>query len=131
MNNYIIDPSVFYWVNVFGSLQIVFAIFGTILTLSGIGFLIGWFMYHNEKSYYDTESEYYIRAKRNEKWCKRWAMALLIIGIPLILVSIFIPSKQTGIEMMVAKTVTFENVDWTVAQVKEIIDYIVSALNGV
>lgn len=131
MNNYIIDPSVFYWVNVFGSLQIVFAIFGAILTISGIGFLIGWFMYHNEKFDYDTESEYYIRAKRYEKLCKQWVMVLLIIGIPLVLVSIFIPSKQTGIEMMVAKTATFENVDWTVAQVKEIIDYIVSALNGV
>ena len=131
MNNYIIDPSVFYWVNVFGSLQTVFAIFGVILTISGIGFLIGWFLYHNEKYDYDTESGYYICAKRYEKLCKQWAMVLLIIGIPLILVSIFIPSKQTGIEMMVAKTATFKNVDWTVAQVKEIIDYIVSALNGV
>ena len=131
MNNYIIDPSVFYWINVFGILQIVFVIFGVILTISGIGFLIGWFMYHNEKFDYDTKSEYYIRVKRYEKLCKQWAMVLLIIGIPLVLVSIFIPSKQTGIEMMVAKTATFENVDWTVAQVKEIIDYIVSALNGV
>ena len=57
-------------------------------------------------------------------------MTTLIVGGVLVLISIFIPRKQTSVEMLVAKTATFDNVNWTVQQVKEIIDYIVSALKG-
>lgn len=53
-----------------------------------------------------------------------------MIGLVLIILSVFIPSKQTSIEMMVARTATFDNVDWSVQQVKEIVDYIVNALKG-
>ena len=130
MNNYIIDPAVFYWMNVLSIMQTVFAIFGAILTLAGIGFIIGYVYNNHEKKDYSPEGSYYDEYVRNEKLCKFWAKALLFSGIPLILASIFIPSKQTSIEMLVARTATFDNVNWTVQQVKEIVDYIVSALKG-
>lgn len=131
MNNYIIDPAVFYWMNVMSIMQTVFAIFGSILTLSGIGFIIGYCYNHHEKNDYSDESSYFKNYESYEKICKYWSRVLLTIGLPLIIASIFIPSKQTSIEMLVARTATFENVDWTVAQVKEIVDYIVSSLKGI
>ncbi len=41
---------------------------------------------------------------------------------------VFIPDKQTMIEMLVAKTATVENAEWTVDAVKQAVDYIVSAI---
>lgn len=55
MNNYIIDPAVFYWMNVLSIMQTVFAIFGAILTLAGIGFIIGHVYNNHEKKYYSPE----------------------------------------------------------------------------
>lgn len=127
MNNYIIDPAVFYWINVLATTQTMFAIVGVFLMLAAIGFAAGWIY-----NWYQTvEYEHNEESKKYMRMCRAGTLLTLLPGILLILLSIFIPSKQTSVEMLVAKTATFENVDWTVAQVKEIIDYIVSALNGV
>lgn len=126
MTNYIIDPAVFYWINVLATTQTVFAIVGVFLMLAAIGFAAGWIY-----NWYQTvEYEHHEESKKYMRMCRVGTFLTLLPGIVLILLSIFIPSKQTGVEMLVAKTATFENVDWTVQQVKEIIDYIVSALKG-
>lgn len=125
MQNYIIDPSVFYWINVMGILQTVCAIFGGLLLFGAICFLItGIYNYIEMKNGYDSNEECV-------KLCKKFVRILLLIAIVLIMISIFIPGKSTCVEMLVAKTATFENVDWSVTQVKEIVDYIVKALQSV
>lgn len=128
MNNYIIDPSVFYWINVFGIMQTVFAIIGVFLLLTSIGFAAGWIY-----NWYQTIEYEERRNETNGKYmrmCRKVTLLALIPGIMLILLSVFIPSKSSSIEMLVVRTATFDNVDWTVQQVKEIVDYIVKALKG-
>ena len=55
----------------------------------------------------------------------------MTIGILLFLGFVFFPDKETSMQMLVAKTATFDNVNWTVAQVKEVIDYIVAAIKSI
>lgn len=125
MTNYIIDPQVFYWMDVFGILQTVFAVFGGVLTVAFISLTIGWVYNSLEvKKCYESNLLY-------QKECKKWAIITGIIGSVLITMSIFIPGKTTSIEMLVAKTATFDNVNWAVQQVKEVVDYIVYALKSV
>lgn len=125
MTNYIIDPQVFYWMNIFGILQTVFAIFGGIFAAAFVGLTIG-YVYNSweVKQGYESNLLY-------KKECKKWAIITGIICLPLITAAIFIPGKTTSIEMLVAKTATFDNVNWTVQQVKEVVDYIVYALKSV
>lgn len=46
-------------------------------------------------------------------------------------VIIFVPSKRTLIEMMIAKKATYDNISWTADQIKEIVDYIITAFKDV
>ena len=43
---------------------------------------------------------------------------------------IFVPSKETLIEMMVAKQATYENATWTVDALKSAVDYVVQAIQS-
>lgn len=116
--NYIIDPMWFYWVNVVDWIKGVvlsIAIIATVVAF--IGFVIamankGW----------DSESEH----KREMKS----ARALTVISVIAFMVSAFIPSKQTLIEMQVAKFATYENAEWTVEAIKQAVDYIVEAVGS-
>ena len=131
MNNYIINPSVFYWMNVFSILQTACAVVGIVLLLIGIGCIIGYIYNKNVMMERHGEPSYYEDYKRYAATCKLFMIICLSISIPMIIAAIFLPSKQTSVEMLVAKTATFDNVNWTVEQVKEIINYIVNALKGI
>ena len=48
---------------------------------------------------------------------------MAIIGIISLIVSLIVPSSTTVKEMMIASVVTHENVDTTIEDVKELIDY--------
>ena len=48
-----------------------------------------------------------------------------------LVLTIFVPSKSTMIEMMIAKYATYENADWTVESLKSVVDYIVEAFKAV
>lgn len=48
---------------------------------------------------------------------------IAIIGIISLIISLAVPSSATVKEMMVASVVTHENVDTTIEDVKELIDY--------
>lgn len=144
MTNYIIDPAVFYWINVLSIIQTVCAAIGAACLLGFICFLIQYVCTVDcvdkpekpddddryAKESYECDMKRYNERLRELYRIKKYMMTALIVGGVLVLISIFIPGKQTSVEMLVAKTATFENVDWTVQQVKEIIDYIVSALKG-
>lgn len=162
MNNYIIDPSVFYWMNTLQTIKEVLWFLFVALFIFGIGLTI-WFVYQkheiperpekpNEPKFeecmdnshrdhikwrytqdmdqYDLKLRRYYDAYKKARRCKRAAVYCLIAAFAFILPAIFIPSKETSIEMLVAKTATFDNVDWTVQQVKEVVDYIVRAIQS-
>lgn len=144
MTNYIIDPAVFYWINVLSIIQTVCAVIGG-FTLTGFVTL---FVVYAIKRYglsepdkpdeddsyemkiYERYLKDYEDERNNLQRIRKYMMTALIVGGLLVVLSIFIPGKQTSVEMLVAKTATFDNVNWTVQQVKEIIDYIVNALKG-
>ena len=121
--NYIINPSVFYWIQVLSDLEIVSVMLGIFLMI-GAGITIGYWIYNYiEFTEYERDSyKYYCTL------CRRLTFMLGIPGILCILAAIFLPDKQTSVEMLVARTATYDNVSWTVDQVKEVINYIVKAL---
>lgn len=125
MQNFIINPQIFYWVNVLSILQTVFAILGGTCTTAFICLAVGWVANacQVEKGY--TSNSIYV------KICRKWTIITGILGLVLVIVSIFIPGRATSIEMIIAKTATFDNVDWTVQQVKDMVDYIINAIKSV
>jgi len=135
--NYIIDPAVFYWINVLGILQTFLAVFGSLLIVTGITLaLIRWYcsddIYDTE---YDATQHKHIKVLDEEvaNTCNtlaKWAKICIPLGVVMAIVSIFIPGKVTSIEMLVAKTATFDNMNLTIDGVKELIDYIVKAIKS-
>lgn len=125
MSNHIIDPQIFYWMNVFESLQFVLAIIGSIFVIAFLGLIFGWI--YNQGNI----TAGYKESVRYATLCKRWAIVSGLCGFIMIAASIFIPGKTTSVEMLVAKTATIDNVNWTVQQVKDVVDYIVQAIKRI
>lgn len=125
MENYVINPQVFYWINVLSILQTVIAIIGGVLITAFICLVAGW-IYNAALARNGCEDN-----KDYMKVCRTWAIVTGIIGFVLIVASIFIPGRTTSIEMLIAKTATFDNVSWSVQQVKDVVDYIVHAIKGI
>jgi len=124
MTNYIIAPQVFYWINVLSIAHTVLEIFGWVFIVVFISLSCGWIYNACQARDYE-DNEFYMKV------FKKWAIITGTLGLILIILSIFIPSKSTSIEMLVAKTATFDNVTWTVQQVKEVVDYIVQAIKTI
>ena len=110
--NYIINPSWFYWLEVVEALKTVFIVCAITINTVAVIFII-----------FDS-GEDMISSKKT-----RTIMA--VIGILAIFPAILVPSKQTMIEMMVAKFATYENAQWTVDAVKDAVDYIVQAIKSI
>ena len=116
--NYIIDPMWFYWINVMKGLEVIFVL---LIASSAVAvFVFGVWFFSNLEWPKDRE---FLMAKKG-----------LMISIPILIVSflafIFVPSKETLIEMQVAKLATQDNAQWTVDAVKSAVDYIVEAIKG-
>ena len=144
--NYIIHPSVFYWINVLSIIQTVLAVFGAFVLTGSLCLTVSYIYKRltlsepdkmpEEHSQYDIEryqryQKDYDEDVKRIRMIRRWMIATAAIGLIMIIACIFIPSRQTSVEMLVARTATFDNLNWTVEQVKEIIDYIVNALKEV
>ena len=101
----IINPWFFYWISVTDGIKdffMVLAIFLTVfLTLALVVFI-------------------------NDDLSKKTVILFLIGCIICWLLSILIPSKTTLTQMMIAKNFTYENIELTKKQGKELIDYIVT-----
>ena len=125
MSNYVINPHVFYWINVFALLQTFLAVLGGVCIIAFFGLAAGWIYNLIEvRRGYDQNLVYM-------KVFRLWAIITGIVGLILIIISIFIPGRTTSIEMLVAKIATVDNVDWTIQQVKDVVDYIVQAIKGI
>lgn len=116
MNGYIISPAWFYWVDVVDAIN-CFAIISAIILLLGTGLVSLLFM----DDVFGNERERY------SKILPKTA----IVGVIFLLAAIFIPSKETLIEMQIAKYATLENVEWTVDTIKDTVDYIVNAVGSI
>ena len=113
MNGYIINPAWFYWVNIADGIKIIMSLLAVAsLVASFLSALI---------SLDDTDTA---TSKKFEKM----ALKMFIVAIVCIIVSLFIPSKETLIEMQIAKYATLENAEWTVDAIKDVADYIANAV---
>jgi hypothetical protein len=110
---YLIDPKVFYWINVLDTLRTVMAVCAI---LGGLASITVWLMYW---VYHEDEGKDYLKGQR---------ITVLVVAVVGIVASVFIPNKETLIAMLVAKTATVENVGWSVDTLKEAVDYIVEAI---
>lgn len=117
--DYIINPSWFYWIEVADYTKgIAFGV-SLILIIAVIVLAI----LAKMSADFDEEKE----AK-----CLRKVLLYCLIGLAVsIAATIFVPSKRTLIEMMIARKATYDNVSWTLEQVKEAVDYIISALKDI
>ena len=122
MNDPIISPGIFYWIAVLSHVKGIL-LGGFILSIIAfLSFLCGVIWYHSS----DKDDDYnYHYLKLYRKLTKISFSVLVVCG----LLYIFIPSKETSVEMLIAKYVTYENTQWTLEKIKKAVDYIISAFN--
>lgn len=117
--DYIINPSWFYWIEVANAVKTCSFVAAAILLFASIVLAVA--------SHIDDDFMEHEDAKK-----KRKVMAVCLVALALFsAVGIFVPSKQTLIEMMIAKKATYDNVSWTLEQVKEAVDYVISAIKEI
>ena len=125
--NYIINPSWFYWLGVVESmlhfmvaafvLSIAFVVASAIIIPVDISVI----------------REFPDISDGERKTVQFFTKALKIaIGVLVIsgLVLVFVPSKETLIEMMIAKQATYENATWTLDALKSAVDYVIQAIQS-
>ena len=124
MSNYIIDPSIFYWMKVLNTVHILSCVFFSFGVIAVIVAIICYSV-----SMYDSHT--YIHSCADyERLAKIWKKVAIISGIISVIcgiLMIFLPNKTVIIEMLITKTITFENIQFTIKEIKEVVDYIVEA----
>lgn len=114
--NYIINPSWFYWINVVDNFRVFSIVCAIVCGACCLLMIIP-----ISEEYDDSEIA---------KWEKRQKICFILCVI-LSAVLVLIPSKNTLIEMMIAKQATYENAQWTLETLKSAVDYIVNAIKSV
>lgn len=125
--NYIINPSWFYWLGVVQSMRsFMLAAFIAAIIVIGVALIV---IPVNVKLIQDYPS-----VSDDERKVVRFFTKALKVSIGVCVVGglflIFVPSKETLIEMMVAKQATYENATWTVDALKSAVDYVVQAIQS-
>lgn len=125
--NYIINPSWFYWLGVVESMR-HFMIAAFIISIAAIIVAIiivpvDIRMIHEFPDMSDDERK---TVQFFAKALKIAIVALVISG----LILMFVPSKETLIEMMIAKQATYENATWTLDALKSAVDYVIQAIQS-
>ena len=119
--DYIINPMWFYWLQIVDSIQGLFcivAIASGVISLILLAFYVASVF---EGCEYEEDSR---------KQLKGIIKPLVICFIIAITATVFIPSKQTLIEMEIAKHATYSNVESVKEQIKDAADYILDRLEG-
>lgn len=125
--SFFINPSWFYWLNILDTLRkmaiVLMAMDICAVLFCGISALVAKSSIASFPSVSDGERALlptYI------KWAK---ISLAILPV-LMAAVVFLPSKQTLIEMQVARLATHENVGLTVDAIKSAVDYIIEAVKS-
>lgn len=125
--NYIINPSWFYWLGVVESMRgFMLAVF--IVSIVGIGAALI-IIPVDVKLIQDYPDMCDFEKKTVQFFTKalKFAIGVCIVTV---LFLVFVPSKETLIEMMIAKQATYENATWTVDALKSAVDYVIQAIQS-
>lgn len=125
--NYIINPSWFYWLGVVESMR-GFMLTVFIVSIVGIGAALI-IIPVDVKLIQDYPDVCDFEKKTAQFFTKALKVAIGVC-IVTVLFLVFVPSKETLIEMMIAKQATYENAAWTVDAVKSAVDYIIQAIQS-
>lgn len=125
--NYIINPSWFYWLGVVHSMRgFMLTAFIVSIIIIGVALII---IPVNVKLIRDYPS-----ISDDERKVVRFFTKAMKVAIGVCVASglflVFVPSKETLIEMMIAKQATYENATWTVDALKSAVDYVVQAIQS-
>lgn len=125
--NYIINPSWFYWLGVVNSMRsFMIAAFVIAIIVIGVSLII---IPVEVKMIQDFPTMCADERKTVMFFTKALKVAIgvcIIVGLFLV----FVPSKNTLVEMMIAKQATYENATWTVDALKSAVDYVVQAIQS-
>lgn len=125
--NYIINPSWFYWLGVVESMR-YFMIAAFIISIAAIivAIIIVPVDMRMIRDFPDMSDDERKSVQFFTKVLKAAIWALVISG----LILLFVPSKETLIEMMIAKQATYENATWTLDALKSAVDYVIQAIQS-
>jgi hypothetical protein len=112
--NYIVDPMWFYWISVIDCSKLVAFCLDTVCF---IGAVVSFGCHFD--AYEDD-------AKKLMKWCRIFLVAFAVLSLLLV----FVPSKSTLIEMMIARTATKQNAEMTLDAIKSAVDYVSNAIQS-
>jgi len=113
---HVINPSWFYWLNVVDAVRGVACGYICLFAIVAIvTLLMAWL---EDISYRDIKP-------------KKTIVFLSITFVVTVLVLVFVPSKETMIEIQVARLATYDNVAMTVDGIKSVADYIVNAIKSI
>lgn len=125
--NYIINPSWFYWLGVVNSMRgFMLAAFIVAIIIIGVALIV---IPVEVKIIQDFPT-----ICADERKVVRFFTKALKVSIGVCVAAglflVFVPSKETLIEMMIAKQATYENATWTVDALKNAVDYVVQAIQS-
>lgn len=125
--NYIINPSWFYWLDVVESMRhFMIAAFITSIAAIIVAIIIVPVDMRMIREFPDMSDDERKTVQFFTKALKIAIAALVISG----LILMFVPSKETLIEIMIAKQATYENATWTVDTLKSAVDYVIQAIQS-
>lgn len=116
--NYIIDPMWFYWLEVVDNFKYTVYMATVILIIVTAIIIVIGLLFWDEVS--DLISV---------KILKRMAILIGVTILTSSLVSTFVPSRETLIQMKVAELATYENVDTAIETTKDLVDYVLDEID--
>lgn len=125
--NYIINPSWFYWLGVVNSMRgFMLAAFIVAIVIVGVALIIiSWTTSMIREFPNVTDDD-----RKTRQFFTKALKPAIGVCILAALFLIFVPSKDTLIEMMIAKQATYENATWTLDALKSAVDYVVQAIQS-
>lgn len=125
--NYIINPSWFYWLGVVNSMRgFMLAAFIVAVIAVGVALtVISWTTSIIREFPNVTDDD-----RKTRQFFTKALKPAIGVCILAALFLIFVPSKDTLIEMMIAKQATYENATWTLDALKSAVDYVVQAIQS-
>lgn len=124
---YIINPIWFYWLSVVDRACQLVCTAAILLFVFSVGFLIVVAFCRHIVFDCDECSKGCSEYKAGGK-VQRVAIVLFVVAVILFIIYVFIPPRETLIEMQIARFTTVENAKWALDAVKSATDYIVSAI---
>lgn len=141
MGTSVINPMIFYWMNVLCNLDFVVNIVGISLTVLLCFRPFIYFIGLDElNSYERLKDSTYSRSIATEcledgvkdvRLSTKWLKPNIIIVVVCLVITTFIPSKDTMLTMLVADMITYENIDLTKESAMALIDYIVEQVKAI